>query len=122
MTYGFSNDIGGALARSGECPRSFEDCVAIETAHTARWSGKIAHNTYLERHAGGDAYGVRLHRTEIVTFYRDGRVRLDSGTWQTMTTRGRMNACGNGWRGTGEARQYVSRFRVSACGGGVGVR
>lgn len=31
------------------------------------------------------------HFTYVVTYYRDGRVLLDSGGWRTATTKARMN-------------------------------
>lgn len=35
---------------------------------------------------------TRLHMTDIVTKLRNGRVKLDSGGWRTMTTKDRINA------------------------------
>jgi hypothetical protein len=40
------------------------------------------------------SYAVRLHDTDVVTFLPSGSVALDSGGWQTFTTRDRMNRCG----------------------------
>jgi hypothetical protein len=34
---------------------------------------------------------IRLHATDVVTFKSDGRIILDSGGWQTATTKARMN-------------------------------
>lgn len=55
----------------------------------------LCHNTHLYRHNNGDI-GVMYHDTEIVTyFYPTGTyiycVRLNSGGWQTVTTKQRMN-------------------------------
>lgn len=36
---------------------------------------------------------IRLHGTDVVTFHADGGFTLDTGGWNTMTTRDRMN----GW-------------------------
>jgi hypothetical protein len=50
---------------------------------------KLANNTYLiVREDGG--FGVKLHDTEVVIHYPD-RVVLDSGGWQTVTTKSRIN-------------------------------
>lgn len=38
-----------------------------------------------------DVIGVRLHSTVVVEMHRDGSYVLDSGGWQTVTTRDRMN-------------------------------
>lgn len=50
---------------------------------------KLANNTYLVvRDDGG--FGVKLHDTEVVIHYPES-VILDSGGWQTVTTKERMN-------------------------------
>lgn len=50
---------------------------------------KLANNTYLVvRDDGG--LGIKLHATEIVIFYND-RIELNSGGYQTVTTKERMN-------------------------------
>ena len=54
-----------------------------------RWTGKICNNTSLERR--GDAFAVRLHATDVITFHADGRIELNSGGWLTITTKGRIN-------------------------------
>ena len=55
-------------------------------------SRKIGNNTYAERR--GECIAVRLHATDILTFSPDGSVRYDSGGWQTVTTKARMNEFG----------------------------
>lgn len=52
-------------------------------------SKKLANNTYLIRN--NDSIAVKLHNTNVVTFYSDGRIILDSGTWRTNTTKDRIN-------------------------------
>lgn len=50
---------------------------------------KLANNTYIvAREDGG--IGVRLHDTEVVVHYPD-HIVLNSGGWQTVTTKQRMN-------------------------------
>lgn len=54
------------------------------------WLGRkvdrpYAHNTRAQRR-GDDAIAIRLHQTDVVTFYRDGRVRVTNGGWDTPTT------------------------------------
>lgn len=73
-------------------PRSYRE--ALDRLN-GRASVKLCNNTVLfvnETAQGiGDAY-VRLHNTIIVTFREDGNiVELDSGGWQTVTTKARMN-------------------------------
>lgn len=41
---------------------------------------KIANNTYILDH--GDRLAVRLHQTDVVTAYPDGRIVVDSGGWR----------------------------------------
>lgn len=53
---------------------------------------KLENNTYLERRYTG-AIAVRLHRTDVLTFYPDGRIEIDTGGWHTVTTRDRINRC-----------------------------
>jgi len=43
------------------------------------------------QNAGGDAIALRLHNTDVVTFYPNGSLVLDSGGWLTPTTKERMN-------------------------------
>ena len=54
-----------------------------------RDSKKVGNNTYLI--AGNDCIHVRLHATNIVTLHKDGRIAFNSGGWQTVTTKDRMN-------------------------------
>jgi len=65
-------------------PTTYQACEKL--AHTRK--RKLANNTYLEVHDG--SYGIRLHDTEVVTFYAD-RTVLNSGGWRTVTTKDRMN-------------------------------
>lgn len=85
----------------------------IATGRKGSGSKKLARNTYAEERrpdgrkynegehgsklffgAKGNAIAVRLHRTDILTYFADGRVRLNLGGWNTVTTRQRMNAWG----------------------------
>lgn len=50
---------------------------------------KLANNTWVERRDAG--FAVRLHDTDVVTYYPDGSIRLDTGGWRTVTTKERIN-------------------------------
>jgi hypothetical protein len=50
---------------------------------------KIGHNTYAS--VMPDAVAIRYHGTVIVKFYNEGTIVLNSGGWQTSTTKNRMN-------------------------------
>lgn len=54
-----------------------------------RDSKKIANNTYQEKIPGG--VRIRLHNTPVVVFYENGKIVLNSGGWQTVTTKDRIN-------------------------------
>lgn len=51
---------------------------------------EVGHNTYLRRLAD-NKIGVHLHRTDVVVYYKDGTVELNSGGFETVTTKDRMN-------------------------------
>lgn len=55
-------------------------------------SKRIGHNTDLVRLPDG-GIGIRLHWTVVVTYERDGSIRLNSGGFETTTTKQRINAC-----------------------------
>lgn len=62
---------------------------SLETKFAGR--GRIlANNTRVER-ISEDCYAVRLHATNIVVYYRNGRIEINSGGWQTVTTKARIN-------------------------------
>jgi len=68
-------------------PTNYTEAADVLGSRDAR---KIAHNTCLER-LDAETIGVRLHSTYVVRFHAVGTVTLDSGGWQTVTTKERMN-------------------------------
>ena len=50
---------------------------------------KLANNTYLIDN--GKRRAIRLHSTDIATEAGPGRIRIDTGGWDTMTTRERLH-------------------------------
>lgn len=60
-----------------------------------RQSRKLGNNTYLKRRSD-TAIAVMLHATDVLTFNADGSTVLDSGGWQTVTTKARINEYGPG--------------------------
>ena len=50
----------------------------------------LKRNTWLVRQSA-DRIDIVLHETSIVKAFRDGSYILDSGGWQTSTTKGRIN-------------------------------
>lgn len=61
-----------------------------------RDSLRLENNTTAVRRPGGIA--VQLHGTDVVTFRDDGAVVLNSGGWDTMTTRDRLHRYAPGAR------------------------
>lgn len=52
-------------------------------------SKKLANNTYCIRNE--DSIGIRLHQTNVITYFPNGRVVLNSGGYKTATTKDRIN-------------------------------
>ena len=52
---------------------------------------KVAGNTYLEKYSDRDYIAVRFHWTEVVRYFPNGDVQLNSGGYRTATTKARMN-------------------------------
>jgi hypothetical protein len=52
---------------------------------------KLENNTYLLR-LGPHVWVIRLHSTNVVTYFDDGRIILNNGGWDTKVTRDRMSS------------------------------
>jgi len=63
---------------------SIEGLINIEK------SKKIGNNTYEIIYKNGDK-SIRLHYTDILTFKNNGEIILNSGGWNTNTTKDRLN-------------------------------
>lgn len=59
----------------------------------SRQSRKIANNTYCQRREDG-SIAIKLHATDVVTYHADGTVTLNSGGYETVTTKDRFNNFG----------------------------
>lgn len=53
---------------------------------------KIENNTWERRGVMEGITIIRLHRTDIITKFPNGQIKLDSGGWQSVTTKERMSA------------------------------
>lgn len=58
-------------------------------------SRKLENNTYLRRRDDG-VIAVRLHNTDVITFFEGGPTVLNTGGWKTVTTKDRMNKHADG--------------------------
>ena len=79
------------MAKMKATPKNFEQAKA---ALAGRDSMRLGNNTFLESYTDGtqvDRICVRLHSTNIVAFYPDGRVTLHTGGYRTRTTKERIN-------------------------------
>ena len=63
-----------------------ESLVSIE----CNTSSVIGNNTFEYMRDNGERV-IRLHMTDILTFAPDGTITFNSGGWQTVTTKARMN-------------------------------
>lgn len=93
-----NNEHTRTLARPTFTPTTYASALAtLDDARTSaqRERRKIAHNTYLVRNPGvlrsEPTLAVYLHETPIVTFLESGAIELNSGGWQTVTTKRRIN-------------------------------
>lgn len=77
---------------------------------------KLENNTYLERRPGG-AWAVRLHATDILTVQPNGTVQANTGGWESVTTKARLNEYLPGGWGIGQTKGvwywYYSSERIA---------
>lgn len=71
-------------------------------------SRKVGANTWLKRRAGNNI-AVKLHSTDILTYYPDNRVIVNAASWYTVTTSQRMNA----FLGWGTIHSYRNNWAIS---------
>ena len=67
-----------------------ERAVAIVRGKSGKARRKIGNNTIGVIHDDGSV-GIILHATEVVRIHADGRYTLNTGGWQTVTTKARIN-------------------------------
>jgi len=62
------------------------------------------HNTHAAN--AGPYVAIVLHNTAVVVFYDDGRIKLNTEGWRTVTTKDRLNRClPYPWRVASDARK-----------------
>ena len=84
MSTGFAVQSYG---RRSQTVFSYGDAVAFLGN---RQQKKLGNNTYMHNLPNGDI-AVRLHSTDIVEIHPDGSYTLNTGGWQTGTTKDRIN-------------------------------
>lgn len=79
------------MAQLKATPKNFAEALEVLNG---KHSIRLGNNTYLESYTDGtqtDRICVRLHSTNIVQFFPDGRVTLHTGGYHTTTTKERLN-------------------------------
>jgi len=69
-------------------PQNYQEASGLLTGRCKN-RRKLANNTYLERRS--EQIAVKLHTTDIITYSPNGEIELNSGGWQTVTTKERLN-------------------------------
>lgn len=69
-----------------------EATALMRTARNGR--RKLGNNTYLESAGPWTDYAVRFHATRVVLIHADGTYTLNTGGWDTVTTKARINKYG----------------------------
>jgi hypothetical protein len=82
--YGYSNYRGGAMVRTADDWKQF---IAGGRSKVAR---PVDNNT-VARLMDEGMVAIKLHDTDVVTIFSDGRQILNSGGWLSMTTKDRIN-------------------------------
>jgi hypothetical protein len=82
----------------GQYSRAYEGRLPLRTMreeaqreHPGATVTKVGNNTVQVMAEDGRRI-IRLHHTDILTFHPDGNITLNSGGWQSLTTKARMNA------------------------------
>jgi hypothetical protein len=70
---------------------TYAQCKDLVASSRDKNSKPVANNTRVERR-GDSAYALRLHATDIATYWENGTIEINSGGWQTVTTAQRLNA------------------------------
>ena len=69
---------------------TYQDALnALTKARKGSGQKKLDHNTYAVNR--GDHVAIRLHATDVVKLYPNGDVVLNSGGWDTVTTKDRIS-------------------------------
>jgi hypothetical protein len=80
------------MAKMKHCPKNFAEANCILGN---RDSLRLGNNTYLVSRFSPEEndkhIAIRLHNTDIVKFYSNGRITLHTGGYQTVTTKERIN-------------------------------
>lgn len=71
-------------------PKSYSEALAMLQGSYRK---SLGGNTSLKMWPEAKTITVQLYDTCIVSFFKDGSIQLDSGSYLTVTTKRRMNQC-----------------------------
>lgn len=85
-----NNQMSGFSVNRGRLGGTRMTYAEAEAKLGKRETKKLENNTYLHRVAI-DTLAVKLHQTDVVLIHSNGRFTLQTGGWQTVTTKDRIN-------------------------------
>lgn len=71
---------------------SYQQALELLNSGRNKTNKKIATNTFLILNPEDQSISVKLHDTDIVKYYKNGIIELNSGGWRSMTTKDRLQA------------------------------
>ncbi len=99
-----------------QAPKSKRDMVAaLASVGREPIKAKLAARNTLDYVGADGRRRIRLHKTDILTFTKDGAgFTIDTGGWNTPTTRARLNEyLPAGWQvGTTRGRLYLAHYAI----------
>jgi hypothetical protein len=90
MNPGFNNHVVTEFWNPNYDPSTYSELAEYLTKGKNKDNRPIANNTRVIRRAE-NMIAIRLHNTDIITFYENGAIGLNSNGWTTITTKDRMN-------------------------------
>ena len=85
-----SADLYDMIQKTKGKKMTHSEAVAMVRGKTNRNTRKVGNNTYAEILSDGSV-GIMLHSTYVVKIHEDNTYTLNSGGWQTLTTKDRIN-------------------------------
>lgn len=80
----------------------YQQCADLVASSRDKRSKPVANNTRVEKR-GDNAYALKLHATDIATYWENGTIEINSGGYRTVTTAARLGG-------------YVTRHQYSERG------
>ena len=87
---GYNNHVVTEFWNPNYEPSTYQQLAEYLLKGKNKENRPIANNTRVIRRSE-KMIVIRLHNTDIITFYENGAIGLNSGGWKTVTTKDRMN-------------------------------